>query len=447
MRKLVIAFHAFSSYEISMGNLRLATFGFDITPPLGHSLCGGWITPVREIEDSLQALGFVLLGAGDPIVICALDWTGLLNSAHLLWRRAIAEVVGTTPDRVALHCVHQHDAPMVCLDTQALVQDEPNLPHIVQPEFLRACLEKGKHAISQALSKSQPLTHVASGQALIERIASNRRIARNDQGRVIVERRSFCRDPELCEMPDGLIDPWLKSVAFYNKDQRIAVCHYYATHPQSYYGEGRVSGDFVGLARRRHQEEDASCHHIYFTGCAGNISAGKYNDGSEKSRQQLTNQLYEGFLQSEKTFQPERIEDVTWRAAEIPPRARDTLSRSALVDQLSNCYYGGSIRGRAAFMLSWLNRVSRGDPLPLSVLRVNGIDHLHLPGECFVEYQLRAQQLAPTRFVATAAYGDGGPWYIPVKEEFDKGGYELTATFCDPNTDELLMTAIRELLN
>ena len=67
----------------SPGNLRLATFRFDITPPKGHSLCGGWIKPVIDIDDPLEAIGYVLLGAGKPIVICVLDWTGLLNSAHL----------------------------------------------------------------------------------------------------------------------------------------------------------------------------------------------------------------------------------------------------------------------------------------------------------------------------------------------------------------------------
>ncbi|HUG67983.1 MAG TPA: hypothetical protein VMM76_09530, partial [Pirellulaceae bacterium] len=28
------------------GNLHLAPFRFDVTPPKGHSCCGGWITPV-----------------------------------------------------------------------------------------------------------------------------------------------------------------------------------------------------------------------------------------------------------------------------------------------------------------------------------------------------------------------------------------------------------------
>ncbi|MCU0872069.1 MAG: hypothetical protein MUE50_06965, partial [Pirellulaceae bacterium] len=41
---------------------RLATFRCDVTPPLGHSCCGGWITPVTAVDDPLEAIGFVLLG-------------------------------------------------------------------------------------------------------------------------------------------------------------------------------------------------------------------------------------------------------------------------------------------------------------------------------------------------------------------------------------------------
>ncbi|PAW65411.1 MAG: hypothetical protein B9S34_11060 [Opitutia bacterium Tous-C1TDCM] len=59
----------------SAGDLHLATFRCDVTPPAGHSLCGGWIKPAAEVEDPLEAIGLVLLGAGAPIVICAVDWT------------------------------------------------------------------------------------------------------------------------------------------------------------------------------------------------------------------------------------------------------------------------------------------------------------------------------------------------------------------------------------
>ena len=93
------------------GNLRLATFRFDVTPPEGHSLCGGWIRPVVAVDDPLEAMGYVLLGVGKPIVVCAVDWTGLANSAHIQWRKALADAAGTAIDRVAVQCVHQH----ICL--------------------------------------------------------------------------------------------------------------------------------------------------------------------------------------------------------------------------------------------------------------------------------------------------------------------------------------------
>src|SRR3954466_15247339 len=93
--------------------LLIAPFRFDVTPPVGHPLCGGWIKPAVDCDDELEAIGFVLLGAGKPIVVCAVDWTGILNEAHVAWRTAMAEAAGTSPDRVAVQCVHQHDAPFV----------------------------------------------------------------------------------------------------------------------------------------------------------------------------------------------------------------------------------------------------------------------------------------------------------------------------------------------
>ena len=86
-------------------------------------------------------------------------------------------------------------------------------------------------------------------------------------------------------------------------------------------------------------------------------------------------------------------------------------------------------------------------PLVLSSLQLNDIATLHLPAESFVEYQLRGQTIAgKERFVATAAYGDGGPWYIPIKEEYPSGGYEVSVAFCDPSVDDLLTAGMTKLL-
>jgi len=426
--------------------LRLATFRFDVTPPQGHSLCGGWIKPVVAVDDPLEAIGFVLLGAGKPIVICAVDWTGLLNDAHLQWRIALAEAAGTTPDRVAVQCVHQHNAPFACLDAEKIVLAEGDLPHIVELDYYQKCLDRGKAAITAAMKKTRPVTHLANGQGKVEKVASNRRVSRNADGSIKAMRGSSCRDEKLRALPEGLIDPWLKTIAFYDGETKIASCHYYATHPMSYYGDGRVSSDFAGLARKKRQAEQPDCLHLYFTGCAGNIAAGKYNDGSKEMRPILVERIYQGILKSEQNLKPVPIENVSWRTIDALPPANKKLSAEKLQATISNKKNSVVGRNRPSYMLAWLQRLESQMPIILSALHINDTAMLHLPAECFIEYQLRAQKTAPSRFVATAAYGDGGPWYIPVKEEYPNGGYEVSVAFSDPQIDPILSEAMITLL-
>ena len=92
--------------------------------------------------------------------------------------------------------------------------------------------------------------------------------------------------------------------------------------------------------------------------------------------------------------------------------------------------------------IAWIQRIAARTTIVLSALHVNEAALLHLPAECFVEYQLRAQQSQPDRFVAIAAYGDGGPWYIPVKEEYPKGG-EVSVANCSDAVDDILAHGMR----
>ena len=128
---------------LPVGNLHLGTFRFDVTPPSGHSLCGGWIKPVIGVDDPLEAIGYVLLWAGKPIDVCVVDWTGILNSAHLQWRKTLADAACTTIDRVTVHCVHQDYASFECLDAEQIVLSQGDLPHIVDRDFFRLCLDAG----------------------------------------------------------------------------------------------------------------------------------------------------------------------------------------------------------------------------------------------------------------------------------------------------------------
>src|ERR1700681_2849135 len=137
-----------------MPDLHLATFSCDVSPPLGHPLCGGWIEPVRAVDDPLRAVGVVLLGAGAPAVLCAVDWCGLRNDAHLAWRQALAKAAHTTPERVAVQCVHQHNAPFADLEAQRLLDALEGAPPSLDRKFFDQAVQKTADALLAGLKKT-----------------------------------------------------------------------------------------------------------------------------------------------------------------------------------------------------------------------------------------------------------------------------------------------------
>src|SRR5688572_3361396 len=129
----------------------VAPFRFDVTPPLNHPLLGGLVIPAIACDDSLEGIGYVLFGAGAPIVVCVIDWAGLLNEAHRAWRAALAGAAGTSIDRVAVHCVHQHNAPFVCPDAHVAASRHPELPPMFDQGFFENCLLRARSAVEQAV--------------------------------------------------------------------------------------------------------------------------------------------------------------------------------------------------------------------------------------------------------------------------------------------------------
>lgn len=428
--------------------LQIASFRFDVTPPLGHSLCGGWIPSAANIEDPLEAIGFVLLGEGTPVVVCSVDWTGLCNDAHYQWRKALADAVGTSVERVAVQCVHQHDAPFACLETDKIVRAQVDLPPNLDPEFFNVCLQRAGAAVRECLKTPRRLTHIAAAQSQVEQVASNRRIL-NEAGQILKNRSVAAGSDDLRDLPTGVIDPWLKTVAFYDGREKVAACYYYAVHPISYCcNEGNVTSEFVGHARRLKAEHDTpGCTHIYFTGCAGNINAGKYyNSSHREKRQVLTQRIFAAMEQASEQLRPEPIKAVRWAIADFLPPVNPAFSTDELEKQINDHSRRVVHRNRPAFTLAWLRRRAEKKPITLSALHINQISLIHLPAEPFVEFQLRTQMLQPERFVATAGYGDGGPWYLPTAEAYFQGGYEVSVAFSGPQADDLLMQGIQTLM-
>lgn len=426
-----------------MLNCHVGTFTADISPPLGHPLCGGGIEPVRGQDDPLEAVGIVLLGCGAPVVLCALDWCEIRNDAHLKWRQVLADAAHTTIERVFVHAVHQHNAPIADIEAEKIIKNN-NASSSLDVKYFDQCLIKTAEALKAGLAKTKKINRVGTGYGRVNQVASNRRIL-DAQGKVKHTRTSATKSKEVRDFPVGLIDPILRTLSFWMGEKPVVAIHYYATHPMSYYGDGMVSADFCGLARRKRQSDSPSVFQMYFTGCAGNITAGKYNDGSKENRVILRDRIYLGMTDAWKVTYTSPITKMEVRVEQVKlgSRKEKEFSLEENLKVVADVKETKVKRTIAALKLAWAQK--REQVVDVSCLDLGAASILNLPGEAFIEYQLAAQEMRPDIFVCVASYGDGGPGYIPTDKAFTEGGYEPTGAFSPPN-EGLLISTISKLL-
>jgi len=391
------------------GILRVATFDVDATPPVGYPLA--YDQCIRTWDLGLRAKGIVLLGSGDPIVLVAVDWIGIGNDTYQEFRRALASAAGTKPERVAVHTLHQHDAP---------VGD-------ITSDFVLAVIHRIEMAIVASLSQVQPVTHVGLGSAPVEKVASNRRIQGPD-GRIRATRYTATADPALRAEPEGVIDPLVSVISLWNEDKPLAVLSFYATHPQSYYRLGIANPDFPGVARFFRQLAVPDALHIHFSGAGSNLGAGKYNDGAHENRLILAERLAAGMKKAYESSTKEKISSASlkWNTEPV----------SLPVDSIKD----------ASLNSDFLKRFKISDKFDIGCLTLGNSKILFMPGELFVEYQLAAKAMRPDLFVAMAAYGDYSPGYITTADAFTRGGYEVDVARLKPSCETILMTAMNKLL-
>ena len=426
--------------------LQLVSFDIDATPSVGSAMA---YDPVRRVDElTLRCRGIALLGAGQPIVLCAVDWIGIANEGHDAFRDALADAVGTTRERVAVHALHQHDAPGCDFTSERLIR-EFGLPDYGRfaGEFHRQVIDRAAATIRAAVHSAQPVTHVGWGAAKVKQVASNRRLLGPD-GKVRAVRFTASRDAALRAEPEGVIDPELSLISFWNGDEPLVALTYYACHPQSYYRMGVPSPDFPGIARFMRGQSLPETLHVHFNGAGGNIGAGKYNDGSHENRLVLAGRMADGMKAAWDATkrQPLTVGMVGWQVEPVSLPLAEHLKRETLVAELQSTPAAGSI-SRVA-QLAWLERSEAGHQIDIACLQLGDIRVLHMPGELFVEYQLEAKAMRPDLHVAMAAYGDYGPGYIGTEVAYGEGGYETgpNASNVAPSAEQVLTQAMRSVL-
>lgn len=426
---------------------KLATFQLDVTPPVGHPLLGNQFNPSTSVLDPLEARGLVITGPDQPVVLISIDWCEVRNDAFQRWRQALAEACGTTPQRVLVHTIHQHDAPYFDLTAQKLLEASPPGGKMLDASFHEDCVLRAVAALKASIPKAIPMTHIGTGQARIEQLASNRRVDSN--GKVTYGRYSTCRDAALRELPDGDIDPWLKTISFWNGDLPIAALSVFAVHPMSYYGRGEISGDFPNLARKRRDASEPRLFQIYASGCCGDVTAGKYNDGNRANRLLFADRLANAMAESWTNTKRQPLAMVSFRNESmiLPHSEQPSLAEAELQSIVNNPSQGLGARVQAALGLSSLRQHPDGHHIDVPMIDFGAAQIVLMPAESFVAYQLFAQKQRPDSFVVTLGFGESAPGYIPTNQAYQEGfREEHRYTWNRPGAEDIIQATLKRLL-
>jgi len=422
--------------------LKLATFRVDCTPPAGFRISFGDNDAATGIRDPLSLRGFILEADGNRYVIASLDYCALMNSAHDLLLRDLACALDIPESHVVVHCIHQHDAPLINFEIEPLLIIE-TYPKDWWQEVTQRCAD----AARTSLGSQVDIACVGHAEIRLHGYASNRRIMGSD-GKVKGVRYSRCDNPELRNAPVGIIDPMLRTVAFKDTtDHIVASMSFYASHPQVSNERHLYSADAPGEAMRLVTAQHPNGLHAFCTGAGGNVTAGKYSSPDDLEGNLLTfgKRLANGVSHNLDAMQWTPASRVEWRTDSFPfpARAMDTDAMHAICANAEAQRYEKII---AAVLLS-SREYEKNRNYPLTLLRVGNARILLLPGELFVEYQLFAQSVVPDNFLALAANCSDNFLYLPLAKHLDEGGYETTSfCWCTQDFEQRFKTAVTNIL-
>jgi len=81
----------------------------------------------------------------------------------------------------------------------------------------------------------------------------------------------------------------------------------------------------------------------------------------------------------------------------------------------------------------------------ICVLSLGSVALFFLPSEPFVEHQLFLKEHSPFEMTMVVGYANDYIGYIPTRNEFERGGYEVSMSIIERGEDEKLRDAALEL--
>ena len=446
----------------------------DITPAPGTPQ-GGWgaQTHQRGIGSDLPLLATCLALTNGSISTAIVD-VDLIHLSPEMERKTVdlaSSMVGVPAEHLRISCTHTHSGPNTF-----------RLPVITQGlDMVLSYMEDLPHriagAIWQAFQQLVPV-RVAAGEGSCD-ININRRFQGPD-GRWVVGRN-----------PDGPVDHTVRVVRFDTLDERpFATILHYACHPTIMAWDNQfVTPDFPGVAKRVvEQNVGGTC--LFLQGATGNLGPrlGFTGDlsiyrrlgtilGLEASRVALNIDtlpkcaVFTGYQESGAPialYRDQLIEQadptLSVRSTDIslpvnPMPSPEVLAKEAerlraVMNEMRRSGTEQQIRDATAAATQAGMRVDRAKLVEgkshlrrrLMAIRIGGIALISTQGEPFTETNEQIVTNSPFTHTLFSGYSHGGVGYVPVREAYQQGGYEVETAMFSPDAADILAAEAIALL-
>lgn len=462
-------------HTLSSESLRAGIGRADITPAPGTPQ-GGWGAQTHQrgagADLPLLAKCLALTDGKMSAAIVDVDLIHLSPETEQKIANTASEIVGIPADHIRISCTHTHSGPNTF-----------RLPVITQGlDMVLSYMESLPHrvagAIWQAFQSLQPV-RVTAGMGSCD-INVNRRFQGPD-GRWVVGRN-----------PNGPVDRSVRVVRFDDLDERpLATILHYACHPTIMAWDNQlITPDFPGVAKRV-VEDNVGGTCLFLQGATGNIGPrlGFTGDlsvyrrlgtilGLEASRIALNIETvarkttFVGYQESgapialyrEETMeQPPLVLSVRVKNILLPVRKMDSpelLAKEAerlravmnekrlsgTEQEIRDATAAATQAGMKAERAKLVEGRSHLDRR-LCVIRLGQIALISTQGEPFTETNARIVAQSPFPYTLFSGYSHGGVGYIPVREAFDQGGYEVETAMFSPDAADILADEAIALLH
>lgn len=418
-----------------------------ITPPKGAPMAGYYVPRIAEgTHDDLYAKAIVFEAGGVKVALAACDVVFLPRDVTEKARQLISEKTGIAADHVMISATHDHTGPVI-MTVPSRYNLEGEVKRIVQ-DYTDALPGRIADAVAQANA------HLAPAQI---------RAAIGEENTLAHNRRYFMTDgtvgwnpgklnPKILR-PAGPTDPSLPVLYVETPDGKpIAAYTNFAMH-QDTTGGLKFSADFsytIGRVLRMAKGPDLIS--MFTIGCAGNVN---HLDFSRKAPQASYEEAARigGVLGGDalKVIQnapvvPVSTIEVSSRVL-TPELPKFTAEDVAWADR-TQATFGTSHQApfldlvRAAKIIDIVSR--HGKPFDAEVQVITLGDQIAIvgfPGEMFTEFGLTLKEDSPFPITIAAELANGGLGYIPNRQAYPQGQYEVVSTRFLPGTGEMLMNS------